>query len=170
MRLRERDLLADFYQRWKGDQLVLDKWFTVQAVSKRQDTLEQVEQLTRHPDFSITNPNRVRSLVGAFCSANPVRFHRADGAGYRFLTDRVLELDRLNPQVASRMLRLMTRWRRYDRIPSKPDAGTVAAGAGSRFGLKGCVRNRIKKPGELSMNSGDFPSPKNRSPVSSLSI
>ena len=107
-------LLADFYQRWKSDQLVLDKWFTVQAVSKRSDTLEQVQQLTRHPDFSITNPNRVRSLVGAFCSANPVRFHRADGAGYRFLADRVLELDRLNPQVASRMLRLMTRWRRYD--------------------------------------------------------
>ncbi len=107
-------MLADFYQRWKGDQLVLDKWFTVQAVSKRQDTLEQVEQLTRHPDFSITNPNRVRSLVGAFCSANPVRFHRADGAGYRFLADRVLELDGLNPQVASRMLRLMTRWRRFD--------------------------------------------------------
>jgi len=107
-------LLADFYQRWQGDQLVLDKWFTVQALSRRQDTLEQVERLTRHPDFSITNPNRVRSLVGAFCSANPVRFHQADGAGYRFLTDRVLELDRLNPQVASRMLRLMTRWQRYD--------------------------------------------------------
>lgn len=107
-------LLADFYQRWKNDPLVLDKWFTVQAVSKRSDTLDRVQQLTRHPDFSITNPNRVRSLVGAFCSANPVRFHQADGAGYRFLADRVLELDRLNPQVASRMLRLMTRWRRYD--------------------------------------------------------
>ena len=108
------DLLSDFYRRWRGDQLVLDKWFTVQAVSKRQDTLEQVERLTRHPDFSITNPNRVRSLVGAFCSANPVRFHQADGAGYRFLADQVLQLDVLNPQVASRMLRLLARWRRYD--------------------------------------------------------
>ncbi len=107
-------LLADFYRRWNRDQLVLDKWFAVQAVSKRTDALEQVKALTGHPDFSITNPNRVRSLVGAFCSGNPVRFHRADGAGYRFLADRVLELDRLNPQVASRMLRLMTRWRRFD--------------------------------------------------------
>ncbi|MCB1850203.1 MAG: aminopeptidase N [Gammaproteobacteria bacterium] len=107
-------LLGDFYQRWKMDPLVLDKWFTVQALSVRSDTLEQVERLTRHPDFSMTNPNRVRSLVGSFCSANPVGFHRSDGAGYRFLSDKVLQLDRLNPQVAARMLRLMTRWRRYD--------------------------------------------------------
>lgn len=111
----ERDgLLIDFYQRWRGEPLVLDKWFSVQASSKRTDTLEQVQRLTRHPDFSMTNPNRVRSLVGVFCSANQVRFHSSDGAGYQFLVDRVLELDALNPQVAARMLRLMTRWRRYD--------------------------------------------------------
>ena len=114
-----RSLLLDFYRRWREDPLVLDKWFTAQAVSKRPDTLAQVEQLTGHPDFTLTNPNRVRSLVGAFCSANPVRFHRADGAGYRFLADRVLELDGLNPQVASRMLRLMARWRRYDGLRQK---------------------------------------------------
>ncbi|MES9898154.1 MAG: aminopeptidase N [Sedimenticola sp.] len=107
-------LLEDFYNRWKHDPLVLDKWFTLQAVSSRSDALEQVKGLMAHLDFSITNPNRVRSLIGVFCSANPVRFHSVDGAGYAFLADRVLELDPLNPQVASRMLRIMARWRRYD--------------------------------------------------------
>jgi aminopeptidase N len=108
------ELLQDFYNQWRRDPLVLDKWFSVQAMSKRQDTLAQVKALMVHPDFSISNPNKVRSLIGAFCAGNPVRFHAADGEGYRFLTDRVLELDGLNPQVAARMLRMMTQWRRYD--------------------------------------------------------
>ena len=107
-------LLADFYERWKDDPLVLDKWFAVQAMSKRSDTLEQVKQLMQHPAFSIKNPNKVRSLIGSFCSGNPVRFHDRSGSGYRFLADRVIELDRLNPQVAARMLRIMSRWQRYD--------------------------------------------------------
>jgi aminopeptidase N len=64
--------------------------------------------------FSLHNPNKVRALIGTFAAGNPVRFHAADGSGYRFLVDRVLELDSLNPQVASRMLRIMARWRRYD--------------------------------------------------------
>ncbi len=106
--------LEDFYQRWAGDALVLDKWFTVQAMSKRPDTLRRVEDLLSHPAFSLTNPNRLRSLVGAFCTGNPARFHAGDGAGYRFLVDRVLELDPLNPQIASRLLQAMARWRRYD--------------------------------------------------------
>jgi len=107
-------LLQDFYQRWRDDPLVLDKWFTVQALSKRADTLQQVTGLMEHADFSITNPNRVRSLVGAFCSANPHRFHDASGAGYGFLADQILRLDAINPQIASRLLRVMSRWRRYD--------------------------------------------------------
>jgi len=111
---KRNDLLEHFYQKWRSDPLVLDKWFAIQALSKRPDTLVQVQQLKRHPDFSMTNPNRVRSLIGAFCSANGVRFHAADGQGYQFLGDAVLELDALNPQVASRMLRLMARWSRYD--------------------------------------------------------
>jgi aminopeptidase N len=68
----------------------------------------------KHPAFSLTNPNRVRSLVGAFCMGNQVRFHAADGAGYRFLREYVLELDAVNPQVASRMLQAIIRWRRFD--------------------------------------------------------
>jgi aminopeptidase N len=107
-------LLEAFYRQWRDDPLVLDKWFSLQALSKRSDTLHQVQALLRHPAFSIANPNKVRALIGAFCSGNAVRFHAADGSGYRFLGDRVLELDGLNPQVASRLVRLMARWRRYD--------------------------------------------------------
>ena len=109
-----QEALSDFYQRWRTDPLVLDKWFTVQALSKRKDTLAQVKSLLVHPDFSVTNPNRLRSLIGAFCAANPVRFHQADGEGYGLLADCVLELNSLNPQVAARMLRMMARWQRYD--------------------------------------------------------
>ena len=106
--------LEQFYDKWKDDPLVLDKWFSIQATSKLPGTLEKVKELRKNPAFSIKNPNKVRSLLGAFCSANPIGFHAADGAGYVFLADAVLELDKLNPQVASRMLRIMSRWQRYD--------------------------------------------------------
>jgi aminopeptidase N len=109
-----REILSDFEGRWSHDPLVMDKWFAVQAYSTRADTLERVQALLGHPAFSIRNPNKVRALIGVFAAGNPVRFHAADGSGYRFLVDRVLELDPLNPQVASRMLRIMARWRRYD--------------------------------------------------------
>jgi aminopeptidase N len=106
--------LAAFESRWRDDPLVMDKWFSVQASSKLPGTLQAVKQLMLHPVFSLRNPNKVRSLVGVFCSANLIGFHAADGSGYAFLADQVIALDRLNPQVASRMLRLMSRWRRYD--------------------------------------------------------
>jgi aminopeptidase N len=111
---QREEVLADFEARWGGDPLVMDKWFGVQATTTRPDTLQRVQGLMEHPAFSIRNPNKVRALIGAFAAGNPVCFHAADGSGYRFLVDRVLELDPLNPQVASRMLRLMARWRRYD--------------------------------------------------------
>ena len=106
--------LADFFARWSADPLVLDKWFSIQATSIRDDTLRRVTTLLGHPAYDGRNPNRVRSLVGAFCGGNPVCFHSADGAGYRFLVDRVLEIDRRNPQIASRLLQSLARWRRYD--------------------------------------------------------
>jgi aminopeptidase N len=106
--------LAAFYQRYQDDPLVVDKWFTVQATSSRVDTLLQVQALMQHPDFTLKNPNRVRALIGAFAHGNPARFHDPSGAGYRFLTDRVLELDPLNPQVAARMVSALSRWRRFD--------------------------------------------------------
>jgi aminopeptidase N len=106
--------LAAFEARWRDDPLVMDKWFAVQASSKLPGTLQAVKQLMLHPAFSLRNPNKVRSLVGVFCSANLIGFHAADGSGYAFLADQVIALDKLNPQVAARMLRLMSRWRRYD--------------------------------------------------------
>jgi aminopeptidase N len=103
-----------FEHRWRDDPLVLDKWFTVQATSHRAGTLERVHTLLEHPGFDLRNPNRVRSLVGAFCHGNPVRFHAEDGAGYRFATDQVLAIDPANPQVAARLLGAFSRWRRFD--------------------------------------------------------
>jgi aminopeptidase N len=108
------ELLDAFYARWQGDALVTDKWFTMQAVSSRADTLDRVKELMGHPDFSMKTPNRVRALIGAFTSANPLRFHSPDGSGYDFLSDRVVELNALNPQVAARMLGPLARWRRFD--------------------------------------------------------
>jgi len=107
------DCLEDFAARWKGEALVMDKWFMVQALATRPDTLARVTALLGHPGFSIRNPNKVYSLIGAF-TANPVCFHAADGSGYSFLADRVLELNSLNPQVASRMVKAFARWRQYD--------------------------------------------------------
>ncbi|MCC6471126.1 MAG: aminopeptidase N [Alphaproteobacteria bacterium] len=107
-------VLADFYAKWKDEPLVVDKWFQVQAGAARADAVETVARLLGHPAFSMRNPNKVRALIGAFAAGNQVGFHRADGAGYAFLADRVLELDPLNPQVAARLLGPMARWRRFD--------------------------------------------------------
>jgi aminopeptidase N len=102
-----------FYNRYSTDALVLDKWFQTQALSARDDTPEVVAELARHPDFTLANPNRARSLVGAF-SVNQRAFHREGGAGYRFLADHLIALDRLNPQTAAKLLPPLGRWRRFD--------------------------------------------------------
>jgi aminopeptidase N len=105
--------LAAFHARWRGDDLVLDKWFAIQAASPRAATLAEVRALYRHPDFDLRNPNRVRALVGAF-AANQVRFHAASGEGYRFLADVVIALDPLNGQTAARLVNPLGAWRRQD--------------------------------------------------------
>ena len=104
--------LDRFYATFRNDPLVLDKWFTLQATApERGDTVfQRVKALLRHPDFSIANPNRARSLIGEFCRGNPAAFHRADGAGYAFWVDRVLSVDAINPQLASRLARALDRW------------------------------------------------------------
>jgi aminopeptidase N len=107
------DVLQRFYDDWKQDANVLDKWFSLQALSHHPDTMSHVQQLTQHADFSLHNPNRLRALVGAF-SMNQVRFHGADGAGYRFLADQVLAVDKINPQAAARLVAPLGRWRRFD--------------------------------------------------------
>jgi aminopeptidase N len=109
-----RTALDEFYERWRDDRQVVDKWFSVQASSSLPDALAEVTQLLEHPAFEMTNPNRFRSLVGVFSQANPVRFHDATGAGYRFLGEQLLRLIPLNPQVAARLLTPLTRWRRVD--------------------------------------------------------
>jgi aminopeptidase N len=106
--------LSAFETRWKDDALVMDKWFAIQASRPGEKTVEVVRTLMEHPAFSITNPNKVRSLIGTFSMANPTGFHAADGSAYRFHADRVIELDSLNPQVASRMVSAFNQWKRYD--------------------------------------------------------
>jgi aminopeptidase N len=108
--------LDAFYERWRDDRQVVDKWFSLRASSSLPSALEEVTALLDHPDFELTNPNRFRSLVGVFTQANLVRFHAPDGKGYHFLTDQLLRLIPVNPQVAARLLGPMTRWRRYDPV------------------------------------------------------
>ena len=102
-----------FYNRYSDNPLVLDKWFSTQALSMRDDTPSMVEALARHADFTLANPNRARALVGAF-SVNQRAFHEASGRGYRFVADQLLALDRLNPQTAAKLLPPLGRWRRFD--------------------------------------------------------
>ncbi len=106
------DCLAEFYDQWKHDKLVLDKWFTVQAIANAPDTVDRVLKLRSHADFSLSNPNRVRSLIGAFAMSNTKGFHCQQG--YTLLGDVVLDLDADNPQVAARLVGALTRWRRFD--------------------------------------------------------
>ncbi|WP_315762853.1 aminopeptidase N [Sphingomonas sp. Y38-1Y] len=102
-----------FYHRYAGNALVLDKWFSTQALSSRPDTLARVVELSQHRDFTLANPNRARSLVGAF-SVNQRAFNAADGAGYRFVADQLIALDKLNPQTAAKLIPPLGRWRRFD--------------------------------------------------------
>ncbi len=104
---------ADFYARYKNYPLVIDKWFSAQAQIHLPKTIETVKKLRKHPDFNIKNPNRVRALYGGFAMNNPVRFHAVDGSGYDFLTDAVIELNAINPQIAARLLTPLKEWRRY---------------------------------------------------------
>jgi aminopeptidase N len=102
-----------FYNRYRENALVIDKWFTTQALSMRLDTISAVRELERHPDYTLHNPNRVRSLVGAF-SGNQQQFQVASGEGYRFLADTIIALDPINPQTAAKMVPPLGRWKRFD--------------------------------------------------------
>ncbi|MDA8445750.1 aminopeptidase N [Paracidovorax valerianellae] len=127
--------LARFHALFKDEALVLDKWFSLQAGTPDRggQVLAAVQQLMKHADFSLKNPNRARSVIFSYCSANPGGFHRQDGAGYQFWADRVLELDTLNPQVAARLARALDRWKKLSdpyrsaardaiaRVAAKPD-------------------------------------------------
>ncbi|WP_371229811.1 aminopeptidase N [Pseudomonas sp. QE6] len=103
-------MFADYFQ---DDPLVMDQWFSVQAGCTLPGGLERVQALMNHSAFTLKNPNKIRALIGAFANQNAVNFHRADGAGYRFLADQIITLNALNPQIASRLLTPLTRWRKY---------------------------------------------------------
>jgi aminopeptidase N len=105
--------MQQFYDDAEGDALVLNKWFSAQALADRPDILNQVKQLMTHPEFTFKNPNRFRSLIGSF-TMNTAAFHAKDGTGYRLLGDILVELDELNPQISSRMAGSLIKWRKYD--------------------------------------------------------
>jgi aminopeptidase N len=131
----KRDALDSFYQQWSHEPLVVNQWFVAQAVCQLPGSLAKVKLLLEHADFDIRNPNKVRSLIGAFCAQNHVGFHDASGEGYEFLADQVLVLDKLNPQIASRLLTPLTRWRKF---------------SAKRQGLMQAQLQRIKAQAELS--------------------
>ncbi len=106
--------LAAFYQRWQDQQLVVYKWFTLQAQSTLPNTLQAVKSLIQHPAFEIKNPNCTRALIGAFCSGNIAQFHAASGEGYVFLVDYVLKIDQFNPQLAARIVEPLIHWQKFD--------------------------------------------------------
>ena len=130
-----QDALVRFHKLFKDEALVIDKWFALQAGApdRSGDVLPKVRQLMAHPDFNLRNPNRARSLIFSYCSANPAGFHRADAAGYVYWSEQVLALDAINPQVAARLARAMDRWARLaqpyrdaakvaiERVAAKPD-------------------------------------------------
>ncbi|MGI8611892.1 MAG: aminopeptidase N [Sphingomicrobium sp.] len=107
--------LEAFYDRFKDDPLVVDKWFALHATAQRRDTIDEVERLAAHPAFNLANPNRLRALAGTF-SANQWAFHHGSGRGYCFVADMILAADKLNPQVAARLVPAFGRWRRFDEV------------------------------------------------------
>jgi aminopeptidase N len=113
---RGDEALARFYDTWRHDRLVVDKWFAVQAaLTPPASAVATVERLTRHPDFDWKNPNRLRSLIGAFAAGNPAGFHAADGSGYRLVVDWLVRLDPVNPQTTARLTATLGTWRMFDR-------------------------------------------------------
>jgi aminopeptidase N len=112
--LKSADYVEAFYRRWRDQRLVIDKWFSIQASANVHDATQRVERLLEHADFDHGNPNRVRSVLGAFSGGNPVAFHQSDGKGYQLLCEQIILLDNLNPQVAARLAVPLTRWRRMD--------------------------------------------------------
>ncbi len=112
-------LLTDFYAKWKHEALVVEQWLALQSAAPVPGNLPKVKALIEHEAFDLRNPNKIRSVIGAFCNANAVGFHAENGEGYRFLADYVILLNRSNPQIASRQLTPLTRWRKYD--PKRQD-------------------------------------------------
>ena len=138
--------LARFHTLFKDEPLVIDKWFALQAGAPDRggNVLPAVRQLMQHPDFSLKNPNRARSVIFSYCSANPGAFHRADAAGYVFWSDRVIELDAINPQVAARLARALDRWKKLAE-PWRSGAREAIARVAARPDLSNDVREVVTR-------------------------
>ncbi len=145
---RER-ALADFYARYAADALVIDKWFSLQAMIPQPDTLDNVRALTAHRAFSFANPNRVRALIGAFAQGNATQFNRADGAGYDFVADNVLALDPKNPQLAARLATSFRTWRMLEtgrRAKAQAALSRIKAASGLSRDLSDIVERALAAP------------------------
>jgi len=129
------EALETFYQRWKNESLVVNQWLAVPASAPNAGALARVQTLQQHPAYDGANPNKIRSLVSVFCAQNMLNFHNSDGSGYRFLADQIIVLNKQNPQIASRLLTPLTRWKRY---PSQ------------RSALMKAELERINRSGDLS--------------------
>ena len=138
--------LERFHALFKGEELVLDKWFALQAgaCDRGGNILPQVKQLMQHPDFHLRNPNRARSLIFSYCNANPGAFHRVDAAGYRFWSERVLEIDAFNPQVAARLARALDRWKKLAE-PYRSAAREAIARVAAKADLSNDVREVVTR-------------------------
>jgi len=138
--------LAQFHALFKDEDLVIDKWFALQASSpdRNGNTLPLVRQLMQHPNFNLRNPNRARSLIFSYCSANPGGFHRSDAAGYVFWSDRVIELDAINPQVAARLARALDRWKKLAE-PYRQAAKTAIERVAAKADLSNDVREVVTR-------------------------
>ena len=140
------DALARFHALFQDEALVLDKWFALQAGAPDRggDVLPKVRQLMQHPDFTLRNPNRARSVIFSYCSANPGAFHRTDAAGYVFWSERVIELDAINPQVAARLARALDRWKKLA-DPYRTAAREAIARVAARTDLSNDVREVVTR-------------------------
>ena len=106
-------MMDAFYQDWREQALVVDKWLVMHARSPKESAVEDIRSLLEHEAFSIRNPNKVRSLIGVFANNNAIGFHRADGAGYQLVADVILQLDAMNPQIAARLMGSFNQWKKY---------------------------------------------------------
>ena len=138
--------LQRFHAMFKDEALVLDKWFALQAGAPDRggNVLPAVKQLMRHADFNIRNPNRARSVIFSYCSANPGAFHRTDAAGYVFWSERVIELDAINPQVAARLARALDRWTKLVE-PCRSAAREAIARVAAKTDLSNDVREVVTR-------------------------
>ena len=141
--------MADFYTRFAQYPLVVDKWFSLQAIANRAQIFDDLAWLRAHPDFNIKNPNRVRSLYSAFAINNPVKFHDASGKGYAFLRDAIIELNAINPQIAARMVTPLREWKRYTPALQAQMKAALEAILGNTQFVRRCVRSGQQEPERL---------------------